>query len=182
MGGLKLIDESRIKVVRLSEERLGLLDGFDCGDEDLNEFIKDDALNYQKGKLAVTYLLLSGARLMGYFCLSNDAVELIGAQKKEFSEAGKNQRTYPAMKIGRLGVCKSDWHTGFGSFMIKQAVGIALLESETAGCRYLTVDAYNRDIPLRFYSNNGFQMLLTKAGKENVPMYMDLKKGLISQG
>jgi len=66
--------------------------------------------------------------------------------------------------------------SGIGSFMIKQSIGITLLQSDNAGCRFMTVDAYNTEEAVNLYLKNGFQRLIIKEEKDNVPMYMDLIK------
>ena len=45
---------------------------FDCGNEDINDFLANDAVDYQEGLLAVTYLVMSEGNVLGYFCLLND--------------------------------------------------------------------------------------------------------------
>ena len=35
---------------------------FDCGNEDINDFLANDAVDYQEGLLAVTYLVMSNQR------------------------------------------------------------------------------------------------------------------------
>jgi hypothetical protein len=45
---------------------------FDCGNEDINDFLANDAVDYQDGFLAVTYLVMSEGNVLGYFCLLND--------------------------------------------------------------------------------------------------------------
>jgi GNAT superfamily N-acetyltransferase len=162
--------------MKLTEELLPLAKDFDCGDGDLNEFLKSDSLNYYNGKIAVTYLLLCDNLPVGFFCLSNDAVELKGKEKNELRKLGKAQKTYPALKIGRLGIDKSRWNKGYGTFIIKHTIGFGIVHSKKAGCRYLTVDAYNKDLPIKFYSNNGFKKLLTDEEKPSLPMYLDLIK------
>jgi GNAT superfamily N-acetyltransferase len=89
---------------------------------------------------------------------------------------GIGQRTYPSLKIARLGVSKDEWNKGIGSFIVKHTIGTGLLQSETVGCRYLTVDAYNKDIPINFYLHKGFKKLVKETDKENIPMYLDLQE------
>jgi GNAT superfamily N-acetyltransferase len=169
-----MIDPSKVEVLKLTEDLKHLTDDFDCGDQDLNEFVKEDALTYVNGKIAVTYILSNENKAIGFFCLSNDSIEIKGKAKTTLVKEGKRQKTYPALKIGRLGIDKKYQGNGFGSFIIKHTLGLALTHSEKIGCRYLTVDAYNRDIPISFYSRNGFQKLTQDDGKENIPMYLDL--------
>ena len=51
------------------------LNDFDCGDEDLNDFLKNDAINQQKEKLNITKLILCEDKLIGYTSLLTDTRE-----------------------------------------------------------------------------------------------------------
>ncbi len=146
---------------------------FDCGDEQLNEFLKEDAITYQNGKVAVTYLYYTENQLIGFYCLLNDSIELTGKPKKVLDKLGKRQRSYPAIKIGRLGVYKEYPRKGIGSEMVKIIIGQALSHSERIGCRFITVDAYNTPKVLSFYLKNGFKRL-KKSVNDSVPMYLDI--------
>ena len=44
-----------MKIVRLTQEHA--FKPFDCGEEDLNDFLLEDAKQYVKGLLAVTYVI-----------------------------------------------------------------------------------------------------------------------------
>jgi hypothetical protein len=47
---------------------------FESEDKDLNNFLLNDAKNYLKSLLAVTYLLQFGDETVAYFSLSNDSL------------------------------------------------------------------------------------------------------------
>lgn len=141
------IDESKVEIVKLKKDRLELVEEFDCGEGDLNEFLKEDSVNYLEGKIAVTYLLIHDRNLAGFFCVSNDSVPLGGKDKRLMKKLGKEQRTYPALKIGRLGIQKGFQRMGFGTFIVNYIIGMALTHSKRIGCRYIAVDAYNHQIP-----------------------------------
>jgi hypothetical protein len=47
------------------------LSSFSCGDTDLDDFIKNDALQYQNDLMAVTYLGLWQGKVVCYFSLAN---------------------------------------------------------------------------------------------------------------
>ena len=51
---------------------------FDCGDEDLNNYLAFDALNYQKQLLSVTYFLENDNETVLFFSLSNDKIAAMG--------------------------------------------------------------------------------------------------------
>jgi hypothetical protein len=60
------------------------LTAFDCGDEDLNKFLLDDAKPSQELRIANTFILeADDGRIAAYFCLLSDKVskdEVIGTR------------------------------------------------------------------------------------------------------
>jgi GNAT superfamily N-acetyltransferase len=68
----------------------------------------------------------------------------------------KRIKSYPSVKICRLGI-KKDYHgKGIGSILL-YFIKSYFLEDNKSGCRFITVDAYHDAIP--FYQNNDFQFL-----------------------
>ena len=62
-------------------------------------------------------------------------------------------KSYPAVKIGRLGVSVDNKGKSIGSFII-DFVKAYFVFNNKSGCRFITVDAYSDAIP--FYKKNGF--------------------------
>ena len=52
------------------------LNTFSCGLEDMDEFLKNDALNQQNENLSVTYLVRYDDEIIGFFSLLSDKIEL----------------------------------------------------------------------------------------------------------
>lgn len=134
------VDFSELKVERLGEGHRTEL--FDCGVSDLNEFLQEDALNYQNQWLAVTYLCLYKDQPVGYYSLLNDSIELSEKEKSLFERLGKRLRSYPAIKIGRLAVDKKYQKQGVGEFLLGDVFIKALGTGKVSACRFITVDAY----------------------------------------
>ena len=136
---------------------------FDCGDEDLNGFILNDAPLYRKEKLAVTYVVLEKAadnRVIAFFSLSNDRISISDFNSKtrynRFSRRFNNRKrlkSYPAAKIGRLAVHSSAKGMNIGSTLL-DFIKLYFTADNKTGCRFITVDAYAAAIP--FYLRNGF--------------------------
>ena len=57
---------------------------FNCGDDDLNDFILNKAILYRKSLLAVTYVFenIESKEVIGYFSLANDSVSLTDFENK----------------------------------------------------------------------------------------------------
>ena len=65
------------------------LQPFDCGDEDLNEFLLDDAKHFLEKRIANTFILEDEGKVVAYFCLLNDKVtrlEIVGSQWKKIDD------------------------------------------------------------------------------------------------
>ena len=169
------INTGQLRIEKLSEDNIRFTGEFDCGDCDLNEFLKEDAVHYQKGKIAVTYLCFYSEVLVGYYSLSNDAIEIKGKTKKILDKLKKRQKTYPAIKIGRIGIDKKFSRMRIGTKIINVVLGTALIQSDSVGCRYICVDAYNQPGVVAFYENNNFRKIKSKTKEEKtLLMYRDI--------
>lgn len=136
---------------------------FDCGDNDLNEFLRDNALNFTEKRIANTYILEDNGRIAAYFCLLNDKVSQQESSnnkwkklKKGFLE-GKQFSSYPAIKIGRFAVSSDYRGLNLGTILMDKIKKMLNGNSYHSAFRYLTVDAYLSAIG--FYEKNNFKIL-----------------------
>ena len=159
---------------------------FESEDEELNDFLHNDAKNYLAQMLAVTYLIENDTDTIAYFCISNDNLKReIGTNLSELEKTVWNQLSrkipnrkrrgsYPAVKIGRLAVNKKYEGKGFGRILIDTVSSMYLEENQRSGCRFITVDANAN--AFSFYEKNGFCFITDKdADRKNRAMYFDLK-------
>ena len=88
-----------MKLVRLTPETV--LDGFDCGDEDLNNFLVEDAKGFLDKRIE------DCGSIVAYFCLLNDKIsrqDVTNSQWKKIKGGFPERKqfgSYPAVKIGR---------------------------------------------------------------------------------
>lgn len=175
---------SSIPLKRLTTENNIL--PFDCGDDDLNEFLLVNAIQYQKQLLAVTYYLETDNETVVFFSLSNDKITAIENNKSFWRKIrnlfphSKHRKDYPAVKIGRLGVDKKFQSSGtrMGSHILDYIKYWMITDNKT-GCRFITVDAYRNSVS--FYLKNGFSFMgkdekdRYENGKDDtIAMYFDL--------
>ena len=154
-----LNDLYKIRRLEIGEK----IESFDCGDEDLNDFIMNQSSLFRAEKLAVSYVLRNIANekeIAAFFSLSNDKIAITDFENKNkynrFSRRFNNRKrfkSYPAVKIGRLGVSNPHKGEKIGSFIIDFVKSYFIFNNKS-GCRFLTVDAYYEAIP--FYQKNGF--------------------------
>lgn len=119
--------QSRCRVRRLN---IGdSIEVFDCHDEDLNDFILNEASFYRNALLSVTYVVedKTSEEVLAYFSLSNDKISISDFESKtEFNRFRKHKfvnekrlRSYPAIKIGRLAIAKSAQHQSIGTYLLE---------------------------------------------------------------
>lgn len=158
-----------------------IVESFDCGDADLNDFIIHESPLYRNALLAVSYVAETDEKkAIAYFSLANDKVSLSDFDNKtEFNRFRKHRfvnekrlKSYPAVKICRLGTDVSARGYGLGSELLDFIKSYFIVNNKT-GCRFVTVDAYSSAVA--FYLKNGF-VPLTDDDKDEPTrlLYFDL--------
>jgi hypothetical protein len=171
-----------LSLIKLKSETI--IRSFDCGDDDLNDFLVSKAKEYQRELLAVTYILENEERTIAFFSIFNDSLrvqEIAFASKSAFkrflsklvSHPKRHLEYFPALKIGRLGVCNTTKNAGLGTAIINFIISLAIDQNDYCACKLITVDAYAQS--LGFYEKKGFTYF-TEAdkGKDTRQMYLDL--------
>jgi len=168
---------------------------FSCGEPDLDNFFREDAVLYADQALGKTYCYVlkdDPSIIVCAFTVSNESVRidlLPGSRRKKLSAAiprEKQMRRYPAVLIGRLGVNVDFSNKGIGTELM-EILALAFTDNDyKTACRFLAVDAYNNPSTLNFYENKcGFHFLFStdeqEAKNSNLPlplktryMYYDL--------
>lgn len=151
---------------------------FDCGDNDLNAFLLDDAFHFQQKHIANTFVLIDKNIVAAYFCLLNDKIcriEITNSRWKIIRDSfpdGKKFRSYPSIKIGRLAVSEDYKGQHLGT-KVMNVINIVSSKSNPSAFRFLTVDAYLSAI--NFYKKCGFIELTQKDEDEHTRlMYFDM--------
>lgn len=163
---------------------------FNCADGDLNDFFHKDAFPHSNEFLAKTYAFRSravgdGKPPAALVCFFNDSIFLTDQEarmsafrrylKKRVPYPKRGYKSFPSVKIGRLGVQKEWQNHGIGTSLLNMAKEFFIYENRT-GCRFLTVDAYNNPHVLNFYRKNDFDFLTSlDASHKTRTMFFDLK-------
>ncbi|MBO4601630.1 MAG: GNAT family N-acetyltransferase [Salinivirgaceae bacterium] len=155
------------------------VDDFVCEKHhEFEDFLKNAALLYQEERLAITYVILVGNKLIAYYSLATDKVVMNDSDKNLWKRLSKKipfdkrRRGYPALKLCQLAVDDNYAHNGFGKQIITQ---VMLSASDfKVGCRFITVDALPEAED--FYKKMGFTRLSGTPNPKNdtIPMYFDL--------
>lgn len=163
------IDYSNLKIIKADKNILSSIE-FDCGDDDLNEFLLEDSFDNIDNSLCTIFLCKYDSDVVGFFSLSADSIKIN-------EKLSVNYPLYPAVKIGRLAVHKEYQNKHIGTFIIKWIIGFCRYLRKELGIRFISIDAYNNDKTISFYGKNkfiGLESIMKKKGRRNIPMYRDL--------
>ena len=164
-----------IRIERIHEKHM--VSGFQSYEQELVDFLIEDALKDQQKQISVTYLwFLNHGELAGYVTLLNDRINLEDDLKEFFRKKNIHYHSLPALKIGRLCVDNRFLRQGIGTLMIAFAVKVAHhIFNQYAGCRFIVVDAKRnaQHDPIHFYKKIRFR-LLKERKKGTTPMFLDL--------
>lgn len=170
---------AELSIVKLNPE-IHDVSTFDCGDEDLNEFLKEDCVQYGGEYVSQTQLVFHGEVLVAFLTLSTDSIILKTREKKSLFTFYNRVRYYPAIKIARLGISVAHQKQGIGKELIKYVLGLAhrINQDIGVGCRFITVDAYPQSVD--FYKKCGFEFNKEKSyqDKTHPSMRYDLIQGM----
>ncbi|MBQ3894257.1 MAG: GNAT family N-acetyltransferase [Clostridia bacterium] len=161
--------------VPLSPKIVAACAPFSCGNKDLDEFFSADYLDYAEQLMGKTYAFLeieNPSEIVCAFTVSNASIftnHLPNARRKRVGKDvpwQKRDMIYPAVLIGRLGVNRKFMRKHVGTELMQSIKSWFVDEDNKTGCRYLVVDAYNEDIPIRYYRNNGFDFMFSTEEQE----------------
>ena len=115
------------------------VDGFDCGQVPLNQFLHRYVLINQKANSAQTYVCLQQDRVVGFYSLAvgSAAPETVPSRVMK----GIARHPVPVMILARLAVDKGHQHKGLGQALLKDALLRTAQAADIAGIRCVLVHA-----------------------------------------
>lgn len=152
----------------LTDEILSECEPFTCGDDDMDEFFRNDALSYTRYKMGKSYCFRMKddvSIIVACFTVSNDSIRIYDLPSSRrnamwgLTHREKILTRYPGVLIGRLAVSSHYSKMGIGSEVLDFIKMWFLDDRNKTGCRFAIVDAKNESKILHFYERNGFNYL-----------------------
>jgi GNAT superfamily N-acetyltransferase len=142
---------------------------FDCGVEPLNRYIREQASQDAKKKVAAAFVLTERAStVIGYYTLSSTGID-IGTLPESISKKLPRYPVMPATLLGRLAVDKHYRGKGYGELLLLDAMKRSLLNTEQIGSAAIIVDAKG-EVAKRFYLHFQFIPLASHMKRLFLPM------------
>ena len=146
-------------------------EGFHCGVEPLDRYIRERAANDTKQCVAVCYVLTADgdpSTILGFYTLSSLSVELAALPATASKRLPKYPQV-PATLIGRLAVSSDCRGQRIGKFLLLDALRRVFEAADSIGSAFVVVDAKDEKA-VGFYLQYGFQRLTAGSTRLFVPM------------
>lgn len=128
-------------------------DGFMCGTDSLDQWLRRRALKNQIQGTSRTYVVCDESRVVAYYALASGAVTCAQA-------SGRFRRNMPdpipVVVLGRLAVDRELQGQGFGRALIRDAGLRVIRAADAIGIRGMTVQALSEEAKT-FYEKVGFE-------------------------
>jgi len=153
-----------------------LLETFECTkNQDLQEFLHNKALTFEKHLRSRTYLYIDNVskNIVAYFTIavntlhtaniSKEVIQLLDGYRDDIV-------TIPCFLIGQLGKSSEYESLKIGEFVLNDAISIIDESQKSLGGRFILLDAINNKKVLSFYEENAFFAIEDDAKSESIKM------------
>lgn len=130
---------------------------FDCGNELLNSYLKDQASQDVKRKLSACFILIDNESksIQGYYTLSYNSIPLNCFSEQVQNKLPKSYTSIPTTLLGRLAIDKKFQGKGIGKILLIDALKRSYEISKTIGSFGIVVDPIDNDAK-SFYQRYDF--------------------------
>lgn len=147
-------------------------ENFECGKDSLNDYLKKQANQDIKKKLAACFVITENQfqkeEIKGYYTLSNSSIPRECIPESYQKKFPRSYDTIPATLIGRLARDVSFTGKGIGEFLLMDALYRSFMASKELGSFAVVVDPID-EYAEKFYFTYGF-IKLPDSGKMFLPM------------
>jgi GNAT superfamily N-acetyltransferase len=144
----------KIEVLRKDHER----GSFDCGQEDLNSYLRETASQHNKKNISKTFVIIDDEsetrEVLGFYTLLFQKVNASAFPHRDSKKYPKNSQV-PVILLGRLAVTFKHQRVGLGTFLLSNALERTFDISENTGVVALFVEAKD-DEAMKFYEEFEF--------------------------
>lgn len=144
--------------------------GFSCGVEPLDRYLREQAGQDAKKRVAAPFVLCEGESnvVLGYYTLSALSID-VGAWPEDVVRKLPRYPVVPATLLGRLAVDKRLRGKGMGEYLLMNALRRALVTSREVASVAVIVDAKD-DAGVTFYQKYEFILFADQPRKLFLPM------------
>jgi GNAT superfamily N-acetyltransferase len=152
---------------------------FDCGNQALSDWFRQQSSQFEKRDLARTYVLVSPSQtacVAGYYSISTCQIRYEDLPPDQ-SKGLPRHLIIPAALLGKLAIDKRFQGQGLGGALLGNALRRMLYLADVIGIRVVVVDAIDEAVRA-FYLKQGFTALPDKPDRLFIPIHIVRGLGL----
>src|SRR5271155_4488713 len=123
---------------------------FDCGNPQLNEYLRRYAHNNQRRMFGVTYVAVccstNPCKVIGYFTLANTSISRQG-MPEDFLKGTPKYQSLPAFLLARLAVDSQFQRKQIGELLLSRCFEFCLTVAKVSAARYVLAHVKPAAIP-----------------------------------
>ncbi len=128
---------------------------FDCGNELLNNYLRNQAGQDIKRKLSACFVLAQSKQIIGYYTLSNNSIPLSSFPDTIQKKLPKSYQSIPTTLLGRLAIDTKHQGNGIGKILLIDALKRSYETSDRIGSFAVVVDPIDESAE-KFYTKYDF--------------------------
>lgn len=141
-----------------------LLSTFSSENKDVESFLIQKSISFEKKGISRTYLIIDDLDILGYFSLSTKEVSLEGIQSKteikKIDGFNKNAKTAKAFLIGQIGKNFSIKNNSLNlETILQEAYSYINVAQNVIGGRMVLIECEDKPKLLDLYERNGFKLI-----------------------
>lgn len=141
---------------------------FDCTNEILNNYLKTQASQDVKRKLAACFVMINEENeVKGFYTLSSASIPKEDLPLSISKKLPRNYENPPTTLLGRLAIDKSVFGQGIGKILLTEALKRSYYQSEIIGSMAVIVDPIDEKAK-EFYEK--FDFIQLDSGRMSLPM------------
>lgn len=175
---------------RLNEGVVEACEEFECThSQEIHNFFKSEFVEYEREMLGKSYCFVTDTTsqdLVCAFTVANSSIRLDLLPKRRRNKINrsipnpKRNRQYPAVLVGQLAVFDKFRGLGIGKEILDFIKGWFKHDTNKTGCRYIVVDAVNTPKVIKYYLDNGFELMFS-SDKEELEYYRKEKQDILQK-
>ena len=130
---------------QISDKHFRSLNEFECREEDMENFLKNEAYKYNEDGEGNTYILINESNnIVAYYTLKANSLQIVDSESRYMK-----YRVFPAVEIARLAVDMNYEAQGIGSSLLAHIIKEVNEVKKIMGIKYIFL--FSVPSALRFY-------------------------------
>lgn len=166
---------SHCEFKKMTTDLVACCQQYSCSkDNNIHNFFQEEFADYEHQLLGKTYCFVTSneQKVVAAFSVANSSIRVDNIPKPTRNKLNrkipfsKQRSQYPAVLVAQLAVFDEFCHKNLGREVLDFIKAWFIDPLNKTGCRYIIVDAVNKEKVIQFYIDNGFKFIFASDKEE----------------